>query len=83
MHSNSLTAWHELDPDGRKAAIIDAMCGQAMTDREVKNNLSLPDMNCVRPRITELVKDGLLLEVGSKKDEATGRTVRVCRRALA
>ena len=82
MHENSLAAWADLDVSCRKGMILDVIGDRPMTDREIKEELFLQDMNCVRPRITELVKDGLLLEVGSKKDKVTGRTVRVCRRTL-
>jgi hypothetical protein len=34
------------------------------------------DMNSVRPRITELVEEGFLVEGPSVKDALTGRTVR-------
>jgi hypothetical protein len=36
-------------------------------------------MNAVRPRITELVESGDLIEVGKIKDELTKRAVRMCR----
>jgi len=48
-----------------------------MTDREVAEALLFDDMNAVRPRITELVQAGSLVEVGSKQDTETGRTVRL------
>jgi len=48
-----------------------------LTDRQVKGKLDLDDMNNVRPRITELIDDRLLRDVGSTRDEKTGRTVRL------
>ena len=50
-----------------------------MTDRECLGYMELPDMNCVRPRITELLKKGLLIEDGTEKCKITKKTVRKVR----
>lgn len=55
----------------------------AASDREVARHLGFTDLNAVRPRITEMVERGALLEVAGRKCAITGRTVRICRRALA
>lgn len=51
--------------------------GQAMIDREVRNVLRLDDMNSVRPRITELIDAGRLVECGQVRCPATGKQVRL------
>lgn len=47
-----------------------------MTDREVKEALGVSDMNYVRPRITELLKLGYIVEVDDVKCHLTNKTVR-------
>lgn len=51
---------------------------QPLTDREVMILLEFTDMNAVRPRITELLIEGKLVEVGSTTCTTTGRNVRLC-----
>ena len=46
------------------------------TDRQIMKGLGFVDMNAVRPRITELVQRGILLEYGSVVDNTTGKTCR-------
>lgn len=49
-----------------------------LTDREVRDGLNPAwDMNAVRPRISELVHDGSLVEVGKRIDPVTRMPVRV------
>lgn len=65
----------------RAAAILQAMSvGFGQTDRQVMAALGFTDPNAVRPRITELVQAGLLLECGEVADALTGKTVRLVRR---
>ena len=72
---------HELvDKQTRKDEIIAVWVGE-MTAREVANALGYLDMNAVRPRITELCKEGYLVEVGIKIDPVTGRRVTCWQRA--
>lgn len=80
MHANSLEAHAELDRASRYQSILEAFsaCG-AMTDREVMVSLHFGDPNTVRPRITELVKKGLLEECGKRVDPKSRKHVRVCR----
>ncbi len=55
------------------------------TDRQVMNHLGYPDMNCVRPRITELLGNlkqpknvpRLLIECSNVDDPKTGKKVRI------
>ncbi len=83
MHPNSLEAYAEERPklDKRSQLIYDVIRYRpiASTDREVAELLCFTDMNSVRPRISELVKRGLLAECGSTKDKTTGKTVRCVR----
>jgi|GEM_PF-4443719 len=50
-----------------------------MTDREIKDALDFSDMNSVRPRITEMIRDGILEEAGSVACPVTSMTVRCVR----
>ena len=88
IHANSHKSYESIIDglSGRHKKIWDAFAsggpapGPLMTDRQVKNILGLEDMNSVRPRITEMVKKGVLTEESSTKCPVTGKTVRVCRR---
>jgi predicted ArsR family transcriptional regulator len=72
---------HEkVDKQTRYDQILAAMRGE-MTAREVANALGYLDMNAVRPRITELCKEGYLVEAGIRIDPVTGRRVTCWRRA--
>lgn len=80
MHKHSLRAYLE-ECDNFKGrqheiAVQLAVVRKPMTDREIKELMRLPDMNNVRPRITELIKAGMLYEFDSVKDHGTGKTVR-------
>ena len=50
--------------------------GKPFTDRELMIELGFFEMNQVRPRITELLRIGAILEVGKTKCPVTRRTVR-------
>jgi len=62
IHKNSKLAYEEIKPEltGRRRHIYLTILqhGKKITDREVKDLMGLPDMISVRPRITEVVKDG-------------------------
>jgi len=81
IHQNSSTAYHMLDREARKAAILQVYgkYSRPLTDREVAQELGFADMNGARPRITEMIGSGVLVEAGSVKDEVTGRSVRLVR----
>lgn len=51
------------------------------SDREIMLFLGFVDPNAVRPRLTELVAEGLLVEVGNQDDPVTGKRVRVLKLA--
>jgi predicted HTH transcriptional regulator len=81
VHDNSRRTYHEEAATIGKRA-MDIMrfyrhCGGAVTDRDCMTALGFTDMNAVRPRITELVKSGLLREVGAIEDRITGKRVRL------
>tara|TARA_R100001510_G_scaffold55612_1_gene59819 strand:+ start:2475 stop:2753 length:279 start_codon:yes stop_codon:yes gene_type:complete len=85
MHNNSIKAYHEELPRLSKRASdiynffanIDNRNERFFTDRQVKTILGFDDMNQVRPRITELIKLGLLEEVAKIKCPTTRKVVRV------
>ena len=85
MHPNSIGAYHEEEPAlGKRSAMIVEHFAQVrhpMTDRQVMEGLQMPDMNAVRPRITELIRRGVLREVGTTIDYVTGRRVRIVGRS--
>ena len=65
---------------GRKALIVDCirLAHEPLTDRQIKDRIfgEGGDMNLVRPRITELIRERRLIECGEIVDSATGDTVR-------
>lgn len=77
MHSNSLAAHDPIGMSGRRAAIYAWLKENGpATDRQIMQALGLPDPNCVRPRVTELVDASILAEVDSVRDPVTGIRVR-------
>ena len=85
IHNNRHDSYnHGQDgPFGKRAKAIISKYAEhpntAFRDREIKTKLGFEDMNSVRPRITELVKLGVLMECGSMEDPVTGMTVRLVR----
>jgi len=83
VHLHSIAAYHELDKEGRRFEVKGAFERRGpMTDRQAALFLGSQDPNYVRPRITELIRSGDLIECGKIRDEYTGRTVRVVRVAI-
>ena len=80
VHSNSISSFEEITPklSGRRKDVYNVIhqSGKKMTDREVKETLGVSDMNYVRPRITELLKLGHIVEVDDVKCSLTNKTVR-------
>ncbi len=80
--NNSQTALVEITTDGsrvrRAAQILRWLVAhpQPYTDRQIAAGMGFPDMNCVRPRITELVEQQLVRAVDSVRCPVTGKTVR-------
>lgn len=81
MHINSIAAYREefdkLSQRSKAIYFYLLNAGVARTDRMILGAIfGEGDMNMVRPRITELLQDGWLVETGSVKD-VTGKTVRL------
>ena len=66
-------------PLNRKMQILKIMGDKEMTARMVCSQMKHTDLNFVRPRITEMVKEGLLEVVGKAYDEKSERNVSVYR----
>lgn len=80
IHEHSVAAYYEELPklSRRAARVLDWVeLHPKVTDREVMIGLGYSDMNAVRPRCTELVDAGSLVEVGERRCPVTGKTVRV------
>lgn len=83
-HTNSHESWQSLRPANRIERIIAAFrMYHDLTDRECMESLGLTDMNSVRPRITEMIEQGVLHEGESRTDHVTKKTVRTCSLAPA
>ena len=92
VHANSIEAIESLKASGaiskRCKEILSALDGSYMeyvgrSDRAIAEMLGYADMNSVRPRITEMIKAGILEETESRVDPKTGkrcRRVRIKRR---
>lgn len=79
MHDNSLAAWRseESKLSTRAQAIYDWIFAHGpVTDREVMRGMGFTEPNAVRPRITELIDQHRLMEVGDVRCPITGKTVR-------
>lgn len=81
MHVNSLLAYWQGKGElfsERENDILRAVGKmKRATDREVMLALGFADPNKVRPRITEMLSEGLLEEIGNIEDPISGKTVRV------
>ena len=80
LHKNSLLAYEQELPRLTKRQLeILGVCsdGRLRTDRQILTELGLPDMNNVRPRITELIKGDKLQELGAIRCPITNKTVRL------
>ena len=79
IHENSIQAYEEEQSklSKRAAAILQWILEHGPhTDREVMQGMGFPDMNNVRPRITELIATSKLMEVGDVICPVTGKRVR-------
>lgn len=65
----------KVDKFTRKAKILVALQAGPMTARCVMQVLGYNDLNSVRPRITELVQEGQVVETGTVCDPISGRKV--------
>lgn len=77
IHRNSVAAHRELSGTRHQAVLDVVRALGSATDRAICVAMGAKDMNYVRPRVTELVKRGLLVELRSQRCPQTGRNVRV------
>jgi len=83
VHPNSVAAFAATGAEraSLESRIIELMAdGVPRTDREIAYKLGHPEP--LRPRVTGLIEDGVLHEVGSKTCPVTRKTVRLTRRFL-
>lgn len=79
IRQHSIEAYHQERPklSRRALAVLDWIeLHPKVTDREVMRGLGFSDMNAVRPRVTELIEAGRLVEVGERVCPVTRKTVR-------
>jgi hypothetical protein len=83
IHDNSHEAYQTLKGLNKRCQMVVTALDDlgVATDRRIKEHLNLPDMNNVRPRVTELIKLGLLIECGDEVCDVTNKTVRRVRRS--
>lgn len=82
IHENSTASYDEQKakgkPDAFRKTIYNALKDWGrMTDREVMVYLKEKDVNNVRPEITRLKQDGLIVEIGKARCKWTGKMVRI------
>ena len=53
--------------------------GYCGTDREIASNMGFNHRSMVQPRISDMIKSGVIMEMGKRKDDVTNKTVRVVR----
>ena len=85
IHQNSVDSYDAVKPDipTRHVEIVRVLADRGpLTDREVCEALGFRDMNHVRPRITELVERGQVVEFDSVRCRVTNRTVRRVAKAV-
>ena len=78
-----LESFLKTDRQTRQQQLLDAWPDGPTTAREIGKKLGYSDLNAVKPRITELVQKGKLVEAGQKYDQATDRNVTCWRLANA
>jgi len=64
----------------RKQQILEILGDREMTARMILKQMKHTDMNFVRPRLTEMVKDGILEICGSAFDKETDKNTVIYRR---
>ena len=83
IHPNSITAYASTTSQrfSLDERIIGLMAdGKARTDRQIAHELN--HFEPLRPRVTELIEQGRLHEVGSTTCETTGKKCRLTKRFL-
>lgn len=79
VHANSIAAYRSEESKlSRRAQLVLEYITDTgpQTDRQVMRGMGFSEPNSVRPRITELIELGKLMEVGDVKCPETGKTVR-------
>lgn len=61
----------------RSSEILGILGDREMTARQILQESKYDDMNCIRPRLTELKAQGKIAAVGKALDLATGRKVAI------
>ena len=80
VHANSRAAYFEAAGmiSRRAQMVLDwVRANGRATDRQIVDGLGFRDMNACRPRVTELVQMGALVEVGTVTCPVTHKTVRL------
>jgi hypothetical protein len=81
IHQNSTRSLNEErasgSSEGFRFAIWKLLCEKAMTDRELMLELGTSDPNNIRPEVTRLKQDGLVLECGKRICAVTKKQVRI------
>lgn len=80
IHQHSIEAYHSEQPrlSRRALSILQWLeLHGPSTDREIVCGMGFSDMNCVRPRVTEAIDAGALVEVGEKRCSMTRKMVRI------
>lgn len=79
-HSRAAREHHAEDHRGRKELILECVqsFGRPMTDRQIKDQVmgGAADMNTVRPRVNDLLREHRLIVAHEVEDHVTGEMVR-------
>lgn len=71
-HETRRESLSQLEPCGRKAAILAELERGDGTALEIMRRMGFNEPNAVRPRLNELDYAGLVFQVGRRKDPVTG-----------
>ena len=83
LHQNSKDSYQEHVETGRRDTwrkrVYDFIeeCEEGATDREVMEGLNTMEVNNIRPEITRMKQDGLIVELGKTRCKVTKKAVRV------
>lgn len=67
-HETRRESYEQLDPSGRKAAILAELERGDGTALEIMRRMGFTDPNRVRPRLNELDRAGYIFQVGKRRD---------------
>jgi hypothetical protein len=84
VHENSILTWQEEEARLSKRAsrilrFLRAHSCELLTDRQIQQRMGFSERGMVQPRITEMIKAGLVEEIGSTICLVTGKRVRMVR----